>query len=57
MNIIEFLHRAGTMNSVLMFKMNRKKGKEDERKSIAGVVHNSISDYNDNKETKSSCRK
>ena len=57
MNMIEFLHRAGTMNSVLMFEMNRKKGKEDERKSIARVVHISISDYNDYKETKSSCRK
>jgi hypothetical protein len=37
--------------------MNRQKGKEDERKSIAGIVHNSISGYNDNKETKGSCRK
>ena len=57
MNTIEFLHREGPMNSVLMFEMTRNKGKEDERKSIARVVHISISDYNDYKETKSSCRK
>lgn len=45
------------MISVLSFMMNRKKGKEDERNSVAGVVHNSIPDYNDNKETTGGCRK